>query len=154
MKKNEPQQNGATEGSGEEQAALHTRERVADFSAAMPPTPSAKRMRIAGTIIALIVIGALALGFLPRWHQRQTAMADMNQLAVPTVSVVSPAPGKPESGLVLPAEIKPWREASIFARAHGYLQDWVAGNRGHVQSDQFAAEIETPGFGQQIRQGQ
>ncbi len=152
MKKNEPQQNGATEGSGEQQAALHTRERVADFSAAMPPTPSAKRMRIAGTIIALIVIGALALGFLPRWHQRQTAMADMNQLAVPTVSVVSPAPGKPESGLVLPAEIKPWREASIYARANGYLKDWVADIGAHVQSDQLLAEIETPDLDQQLEQ--
>src|SRR5258706_7761368 len=152
MKKNEPQQNGATEGSGEQQAALHTRERVADFSAAMPPTPSAKRMRIAGTIIALIVIGALALGFPPRWHQRQTDMADMNQLAVPTVSVVSPAPGKPESGLVLPAEIKPWREASIYARANGYLKDWVADIGAHVQSDQLLAEIETPDLDQQLEQ--
>ena len=162
MKTNEPQQNGATEGSGEQQVAFHAREPKADFasahetagtsvSAVMPPTPSAKRMRIAGTIFALIVIGALTFGFLPRWHQRQTAMADMNQLAVPTVSVVSPALGKPESGLVLPAEIKPWREASIYARANGYLKDWVDIG-AHVQSDQLLAEIETPDLDQQLEQ--
>src|SRR5258706_5959205 len=134
MKKNEPQQNGATEGSGEEQAALHTRERVADFSAAMPPTPSAKRMRIAGTIIALIVIGALALGFLPRWHQRQTAMADMNQLAVPTGCVVSPPPGKPESPLVLPAGIKPWLVTILCYPAPSHLPELEADRTAETSS--------------------
>jgi membrane fusion protein (multidrug efflux system) len=163
MKTNEPQHNGATEGVGEQQAAFHAREPKADFasahetadssvSAAIPPTPSAKRMRIAGTIIAVIVIGALALGFLPRWHQRQTAKADMNQLAIPTVSVVSPTLEKSESGLVLPAEIKPWREASIYARANGYLKDWVADIGAHVTNGQLLAEIETPDLDQQLEQ--
>jgi membrane fusion protein (multidrug efflux system) len=163
MKTNEPQQNGSTEGVGEQPAAFHAREPKADVasahetagssvSTAMPPTPAAKRMRIAGTIIALIVIGALALGFLPRWHQRQTAMADMNQLAIPTVSVATPTLEKPENGLVLPAEIKPWREASIYARANGYLKDWVADIGAHVQTDQLLAEIETPDLDQQLEQ--
>ncbi|HXI68808.1 MAG TPA: efflux RND transporter periplasmic adaptor subunit [Verrucomicrobiae bacterium] len=163
MKTNEPQHNSATEGVGEQPAAFHAREPKADVasahetagapvSAALPPTPSAKRMRIVGTIITLIVIGALVLGFLPRWHQRQTAMADMNELAIPTVSVVSPTLEKPENGLVLPAEIKPWREASIFARANGYLKDWVADIGAHVQTDQLLAEIETPDLDQQLEQ--
>ena len=127
-------------------------EPLAGDGAQLVSASSAKRRRIAGIIIALIVIGALIIGFLPRWHQRQTAMSDMNQLAVPTVSVVSPAPGKPESGLVLPAEIKPWREASIYARANGYLKDWVADIGAHVQSDQLLAEIETPDLDQQLEQ--
>jgi RND family efflux transporter MFP subunit len=163
MKTNEPQHNGATEGNGEQPAASHAREPNADVasahetagssvSAAIPPTPSAKHMRIAGVIIALIVVGALALGFLPRWYQRQAALADMNQLAIPTVSVVSPTLGKSENGLVLPAEIKPWREASIYARANGYLKDWVADIGAHVTADQLLAEIETPDLDQQLEQ--
>jgi len=163
MKTNDPQLNGATEGNGEKPAAFHAREPIADVasahetagssvSMAMPSTPSAKRIRIAGTITALVVIGALALGFLPRWHQRETAMADMNQLAIPTVSVVSPTLGKSENGLVLPAEIKPWREASIYARANGYLNDWVADIGAHVTNGQLLAEIETPDLDQQLEQ--
>jgi len=116
------------------------------------PTLSARRPHIAVIIIALILIGALMLGFLPRWHQRKTAMSDMDQLAIPTVSVVSPMLAKSESGLVLPAEIKPWREASIYARANGYLKDWVADIGAHVTNGQLLAEIETPDLDQQLEQ--
>jgi membrane fusion protein (multidrug efflux system) len=116
-------------------------------------TPSARPKRVAGIIIALILIGALLLlGFLPRWRQSRTATADMNQLAIPTVSVVSPTPEKAGEGLVLPAEIRPWQEASIFARANGYLKDWVADIGAHVQAGQLLAEIETPDLDQQLEQ--
>lgn len=163
MKTDEPQLNDATERNGEQPAAFRAREPKVDdasahetggstVAAAMPPTPSTKRMRNAGTIIALIAIGALAIGFLPRWHQRQTAMSDMNELAIPTVSVVSPTLGRPEGGLVLPAEIRPWREASIYARANGYLKDWVVDIGAHVQPDELLAEIETPELDQQLEQ--
>ena len=115
---------------------------------------SSSRKRIAAAIIALVLIGGLGLGFLPRWRQRQTATADMRQLAIPTVSVVSPTPGRPGNGLVLPAEIRPWREASIYARANGYLKDWVADIGAHVKPGQLLAEIETPDLDQQLAQAQ
>lgn len=113
---------------------------------------SPKRKAIAAVVIALLIIGGLVLGYLPRRQQRRTATADMSQLALPTVSVVSPTPGKPGRGLVLPAEIRPWREASIFARANGYLKDWVADIGAHVQAGQLLAEIETPDLDQQLEQ--
>jgi len=115
---------------------------------------SSKRRWFAATIIALILAGGLLLGFIPRWHQARTAWADMSQLAVPTVSVVSPSPGKPGKGLALPAEIKPWREASIYARANGYLKDWVVDIGAHVKAGQLLAEIETPDLDQQLAQAQ
>jgi RND family efflux transporter MFP subunit len=76
----------------------------------------------------------------------------MNQLVIPTVSVVSPVPEKQGEGMVLPAEIRPWQEASIFARANGYLKDWVADIGAHVQAGQLLAEIETPDLDQQLEQ--
>jgi RND family efflux transporter MFP subunit len=165
MKKNERQQNGTTEPpeTGEQRAALHARRREAGFapahettgspvSAAISPTLSVKRMRIAGTIIASIIIGGLVLGFLPRWRQSRTAMADMNELAIPTVSVISPAAGKSGNGLVLPAEVRPWQEAAIYARANGYLKSWVADIGAHVTAGQLLAEIETPELDQQLEQ--
>jgi RND family efflux transporter MFP subunit len=115
------------------------------------PKPRLKFWHIASVVGVLIVAG-LALGFFPRLRQSHTATADMNQLAVPTVSVVSPVPGKPGDGLMLPAEIRPWREASIYARANGYLKDWVADIGAHVEAGQLLAEIETPDLNQQLEQ--
>jgi RND family efflux transporter MFP subunit len=76
----------------------------------------------------------------------------MNQLAIPAVSLVSPSPLKSGDGLTLPAEIRPWREASIYARANGYLKDWVADIGAHIHAGQLLAEIETPDLDQQLDQ--
>ena len=94
----------------------------------------------------------LTLGFIPRWRQRRLAIADSAQLVIPTVSVVSPAAGKVADGLVLPAEIKPWLEASIYARANGYLKNWIADIGAHVEAGQVLALIETPDLDQQLEQ--
>jgi RND family efflux transporter MFP subunit len=107
---------------------------------------------VAVMVLSVIIIGALAVGFLSRWRQRQTAVGDMNQLLVQSVSVVSPAPMPSAPALVLPVEIRPWREASIYARANGYLKDWVADIGAHVQAGQLLAEIETPDLDQQLEQ--
>jgi RND family efflux transporter MFP subunit len=100
---------------------------------------------------ALLVI-ALVVGFIPQWRQRQTATADTNQLAVPTVAVVTPTLTTPNSGLNLPAEVKPWQEASIFARVNGYLKSWLVDIGTHVEKDQLLAEIDTPDLDDQLAQ--
>jgi len=114
-------------------------------------TPS-KHQRIAITIGGLILLGALMLGFVPRWHLAKTAVADTSELAILTVSVVSPTNEIGGTPLKLPAEIRPWREASVYARANGYLKDWVADIGAHVQTGQLLAEIETPDLDQQFEQ--
>jgi RND family efflux transporter MFP subunit len=100
---------------------------------------------------ALFLI-ALVSGFVPQFRQRQTAAADTKELAIPTVAVVSPTATTPRSGLNLPAEVKPWQEASIFARVNGYLKDWLVDIGAHVQKDQLLAEIDTPDLDQQLAQ--
>jgi RND family efflux transporter MFP subunit len=100
---------------------------------------------------ALFLI-ALVSGFVPQFRQRQMATADTKELAIPTVAVVSPTVTTPNSGLNLPAEVKPWQEASIFARVNGYLKDWLVDIGAHVQKDQLLAEIDTPDLDQQLAQ--
>jgi len=95
---------------------------------------------------------ALVGGFVPQLRQRQTAAADTKELAIPTVAVVSPTATTPQSGLNLPAEVKPWQEASIFARVNGYLKDWLVDIGAHVEKDQLLAEIDTPDLDQQLAQ--
>jgi RND family efflux transporter MFP subunit len=115
---------------------------------------SRRRLIAAIIIAALLLTCALILGFLPRWRQRQVAMTDTSELQIPTVAVVSPAPAKAGPSLMLPAEVRPWREASVYARADGYLKDWVADIGAHVTNGQLLAVIETPDLEQQLQQAQ
>jgi membrane fusion protein, multidrug efflux system len=108
-----------------------------------------RRLFIIGA--ALLVL-ALIAGVLPRLSQRRQATIDTKQLAVPNVSVVSPSAGAPPDGLMLPAEVKPWQEASIFSRVNGYLKSWVVDIGAHVEPDQLLAEIDTPDLDHQLEQ--
>jgi RND family efflux transporter MFP subunit len=108
-----------------------------------------RRILIVGAAVFLI---ALVAGFVPQWRQRQIATADTDQLAIPTVAVVSPSANTVGSGLNLPAEVRPWQDASIFARVNGYLKSWLVDIGAHVEKDQLLAEIDTPDLDQQLAQ--
>jgi RND family efflux transporter MFP subunit len=103
---------------------------------------------VGGGVLAL----ALVVGFIPRLRQRQMSAADTAQLAVPTVSVISPKATLPTSGLDLPAEVKPWQEASIFSRVNGYLKTWLVDIGTHVEAGQLLAEVDVPDLQQQMDQ--
>jgi membrane fusion protein (multidrug efflux system) len=116
------------------------------------PVRSRRRFRRIIIIGGALLLIALLVGFIPQWRQRQTATADTNQLAIPTVGVVTPTLTTPNSGLNLPAEVKPWQEASIFARVNGFLKSWLVDIGAHVEKDQLLAEIDTPDLAQQLAQ--
>src|SRR6478672_5776355 len=108
-----------------------------------------RRIAIVG---AAVLLAALVVGFVPRLSLRERAASDTNQLAVPTVSVVSPTTAAPPDGLMLPAEVRPWQEASIFSRVNGYLKSWLVDIGAHVEQDQLLAEIDTPDLDHQLEQ--
>ena len=107
--------------------------------------------RIAFILAVLILVGAVA-GFIPRLRQRSEAQNDVATLAAPTVTLVSPEPGKASDGLVLPAEVQPMSQASIFARVSGYLKKWNVDIGARVTAGQVLAEIDTPEIDQQLDQ--
>jgi len=111
------------------------------------------RSKVAWAFGAVVVIG-FAVGMVPRMKQRGVALQDMQALVIPTVSVTSPTRGQPNDGLVLPAEVRPWLEASIYARANGYLKRWLVDIGAHVEAGQLLAEIDTPELNQQLEQAQ
>src|SRR5256714_3628197 len=118
------------------------------------PIRARPRHRVILSSGGALFLVALVAGFVPQFRQRQGATADTNELAIPTVAVVSPTVATPHSGLNLPAEVKPWQEASIFARVNGYLKDWLVDIGAQVKKDQFLAEIDTPDLDQQLAQAQ
>ena len=107
--------------------------------------------RITFILGTLILVGAVA-GFIPRMRQRSEAQNDVAALAATTVAVVSPEPGKANDGLVLPAEVQPMLQASIFARVGGYLKKWNVDIGAPVTAGQVLAEIDTPEIDQQLDQ--
>jgi membrane fusion protein, multidrug efflux system len=118
----------------------------------LDPIRTRRRFRRIVIVGGAVVLTALVVGFIPHLQERQTATADTKELAIPTVTVVSPNANTVGSGLNLPAEVRPWQDASIFARVNGYLKSWLVDIGAHVEKDQLLAEIDTPDLDQQLAQ--
>jgi membrane fusion protein, multidrug efflux system len=108
------------------------------------------RLRLIAGVVAVVLVIAFFVGAIPHWRENKAARTYTQQLATTTVAVVSPAPGKTGAGLLLPAEIRPWLVASIFAQVSGYLKTWLVDIGAHVQAGQVLAEINTPEVNQQL----
>ena len=113
--------------------------------------PPARLGRILQIAIVLVAIG-LALGFVPRWFARQKLLADSRAEAVPAVETVLPVPSKANLSTPLPADVQPFMEATIHARASGYLKNWFVDIGDHVTNNQTLAEIDTPELDEQLAQ--
>jgi membrane fusion protein (multidrug efflux system) len=128
-------------------------------AATLPLTPSAPRLaksgiklrRVAAWVGAILVVGFFA-GLLPRLHQREALRAETRDLAIPSVMVVSPAPGLPGDAVALPAEVKPYIEAPIYARSSGYLKSWLVDIGAKVEAGELLAEIDAPELLQELAQ--
>ena len=115
-----------------------------------PPGSSSLRLQAIGLAIAVGAVGLYFVGRAPRVHQQRTVAEDTRELSIPTVAVVSAAPGKASPGLTLPAEVKPFIEAPIHARASGYLKRWHADLGSEVREGDLLAEIDTPELDQDL----
>lgn len=113
------------------------------------PPPNLRRLTI---VIAVVLVVALLAGLLPRLWQRNAVRSETRVLAVPTVNVASPVPGKAAAGLTLSSEVRPMIEASIYARASGYLKRWLVDIGAPVEAGQLLAEIDTPDLNQDLAQ--
>ena len=117
-----------------------------------PSSGSPVRLGRFAVIAAVIIVLAVLAGFLPRWRARRALAAATRELAVTTVEVVSPTPKPTAPGVPLPAEVAPYVEAPIYARANGYLKRWRVDLGAEVKAGDLLAEIDTPELDQQIAQ--
>jgi RND family efflux transporter MFP subunit len=96
----------------------------------------------------------LVFGILERVHTSAALRGETADLAVPTVSVVTPQRAAPSQEIVLPGNVQPFIQSPIFARTNGYLKRWYFDIGAHVKKGQLLAEIETPEVDQQLLQAQ
>lgn len=113
---------------------------------------SGGKLRNAAIVAGLLIVVGVLAGLLPRWHHRTTLALETKELAVQTVTVVSPAPSQVAPNLMLPAEVKPLFEAPIYARANGYLKRWLVDIGSIVKEGDLLAEIDTPELNQELVQ--
>ena len=117
---------------------------------ASPPPPIPLR-RIVEIAAVLIVIG-LVIGLVPRWLAYRKLLKATGTNATPIVSVVSPVQAQSSFGTPLPADVQAFIEASIHARASGYLENWYVDIGDHVTNGQVLALIDTPELDEQLDQ--
>jgi RND family efflux transporter MFP subunit len=111
-------------------------------------------------LLALTLIGAAVLGVVIwsgialRVHASNALNTETRELAVPTVSVVTPQvmPGGEE--VALPGNMEAYIDTPVWARSSGYLKAWYVDIGGHVRKGQLLAEIEAPEVDQQLKQAQ
>ena len=104
-------------------------------------------------VIALLIVAAIVIaGIVPRRRTRAALEERTKQLAVPTVSVVRPKLGAPQTEIILPGSIQAFTDSPIYARTNGYLKKWYADIGTRVAKGQLLAEIETPEVDQQLDQ--
>lgn len=114
-----------------------------------PTPPRIGRWLFLG-FIALTV--ALVVGFVPRLRNRAIAAEDTQTLSIPNVLTLLPAPGNTKGTLTLSGELKPLTEASIYARANGYVRRWLVDLGAHVEAGQLLAELDTPEVDRELSQ--
>ena len=106
------------------------------------PAAARGRLLIAGVVASLAAL--FAIGLWPRWHAVQEAQADTQAEQLTTVVYVVAEPGKGKHELSLPASVRAFQEATLYARTNGYLKRWHADIGDKVKANQVLAEIEVP----------
>jgi RND family efflux transporter MFP subunit len=122
-----------------------------ESSAGTSPRRSRRAWLIA-TAIFLVFAVLFVSGILERVHTSAALRMETTDMAVPTVSVVSPQRAAPSQEIVLPGNVQPYVTAPIFSRTNGYLQAWYFDIGAHVKKGQLLAVIATPEVDQQLGQ--
>ena len=105
-------------------------------------------------LLVVIVVAAWLADYLPHRNEEAAAAAaakeETNAIPVVTTTVVRSAPA--DIDILLPGSMSSVSEASIFARAAGYVSKRYVDIGDHVKAGQLLAEIVAPDLDQQVAQ--
>jgi RND family efflux transporter MFP subunit len=133
-----------------------TKAQISTKETQSPPIADVQRRPRRGWLTAVVIVavfaGLLISGILQRMHASDALRTETAEMAVPTISVVSPQRAAPSQEIVLPGNVQPYVTAPIFSRTNGYLQAWYFDIGAHVKKGQLLAAISTPEVDQQLGQ--
>jgi RND family efflux transporter MFP subunit len=129
-------------------------EQVAKLKDALRPTNPRKSPRrwLIPALAVLAAVMVLALGIRSRVRAETTLRIVTNQMAVPSVSVVTPKRTAPATEIILPGNMQPFIASPIYARTDGYLKKWYFDIGAHVKAGELLAVIQTPEVDEQLAQ--
>ena len=134
------------------QIELH--EQVRTVKAAIRnPTPRRPLRRL--LILALAALAAvlvLIVGIRSRVRAENNLRIATDQMAIPSVSVVTPKQTAPATEIILPGNMQPFISSPIYARTDGYLKKWYFDIGAHVKAGELLAVIQTPEVDEQLAQ--
>ncbi len=119
-----------------------------------PSSASRRRAAVAVVVFFLVAIAIAISSILPRARAKVDLKKRTDELAAPSVLLVSPKPGQPSDEVVLPGNISAFSDAPIYARTNGYLQKWYYDIGAHVKKGALLAVISTPEVDQQLLQAE
>jgi RND family efflux transporter MFP subunit len=125
---------------------------VAGLQSTAIPEHRPRRGWLIGMAVLVVFGGLLVAGILQRIHTSAVLRTETADMAVPTVSVVSPKHSAPSQEIVLPGNVQPYVVAPIYSRTNGYLQSWYFDIGAHVKKGQLLAVIAAPEVDQQLGQ--
>ncbi len=111
-----------------------------------------RRRRKVIAIAAIVLVALLLVGwfFHHRRDRQAKEAAERERNRLPVVSTVAVEASPPLADLRLPGSISPLTEASLFARASGYLKTRDVDIGDRVRKGQVLAEIDAPDLDQQV----
>ncbi|HXB19977.1 MAG TPA: efflux RND transporter periplasmic adaptor subunit [Candidatus Solibacter sp.] len=119
---------------------------------AAPLSSRAKRLLGTGIVVALLI--GLAAGLIPHYLESNEVEreAQKKRNTQPTLAVIPARLSSVQDRLSIPGTLSPIEEASIFARASGYVRVRKVDIGDHVRKGQMLALIDAPDLDQQVDQ--
>jgi multidrug efflux pump subunit AcrA (membrane-fusion protein) len=126
-----------------------------EVETAPPVAPmSTKRVTRIGITFAIVLVGLLLLGILPRRSlQKQLNAAVVSATrALPIVAVAKAQRPTTPNTVLLPGTMEALHEAALYARVSGYVRRWYADIGAPVRAGQNLADIDVPELQQSVLQ--
>jgi multidrug efflux pump subunit AcrA (membrane-fusion protein) len=126
-----------------------------EVETAPPVAPmSTKRVTRIGIAFAIVLVGLLLLGILPRRSLQKQLNAEVVSAtgALPIVAVAKAQRPTTPNTVLLPGTMEALHEAALYARVSGYVRRWYADIGAPVRSGQILADIDVPELQQSVLQ--
>jgi RND family efflux transporter MFP subunit len=124
------------------------------FALPEPARVSPTRLLAIGAGLAVVVVAAFLIGWMPKHRAQKDLAAETHAAAAeaPRVQVVTAKVNSSDKSLGLPGSIQPLEETVVYPRASGYVKKWYVDIGDKVKEGDLLADIDTPELDQQLIQ--